>query len=428
MENNTQTQVEQVEIDPTDIFTSAATADSIITSDKPASKGGFMNRSNTDDFDFVNPKSEEDEEVDENGKPIGTVPAVAVPKKKEGESIIDPLNADLFEDEESKASGPGRPKTEKSGLVDLFKDLIESDEMFVFDDFDDTKETIEEYLGKQSLKDLKELYQANVQSKLDEVKTNTPKEFFDSLPEELQAAARYHMAGGKDMKMIFKALGEVQETRELDPTVEGDQEAIIRTYLEVTNFGDSAEIEEEITTWKDLNVLERKANQFKPKLDKMQEEQLERQIDAQTLRQQQQQEAQEKFINSVYETLKPGELNGIKLKKEVQQGLYNGLVNPNYKSISGKGTNELGHLLEKYQFVEPDYSKIAEALWLLKDREGFIESIKQVGSNATTEKHIRKLKEEQSRKIGGNHNDDDAHASRKVVQKIAKPTGNFFKR
>ena len=37
-------------------------------------------------------------------------------------------------------------------------------------------------------------------------------------------------------------------------------------------FGTSEEIEEEINDWHDLGRLEQKANQFKPKLDKMQEE------------------------------------------------------------------------------------------------------------------------------------------------------------
>jgi hypothetical protein len=61
----------------------------------------------------------------------------------------------------------------------------------------------------------------------------------------------------------------------------------------------------------------------------------------------------------------------------VQGLLFSGLVQPNYPSISGKPTNLLGHLLEKYQFVEPRHDLIAEALWLLADPNGYKGKVKR---------------------------------------------------
>jgi hypothetical protein len=97
--------------------------------------------------------------------------------------------------------------------------------------------------------------------------------------------------------------------------------------------------------------------------------------------------------------------------------LYSGLVQPNYSSISGKQTNLLGHLLEKYQFVEPRHDLIAEALWLLSDPEGYRNKVKDVGGKAVVEKTVRQLKTEESRKLSSsstNTGDDE----------ISKPIGN----
>jgi hypothetical protein len=60
--------------------------------------------------------------------------------------------------------------------------------------------------------------------------------------------------------------------RQLDPNDEYDQAEIARQYLYATQFGTAEEIEAEINDWSDLGKLEQKANQFKPKLDRMQEE------------------------------------------------------------------------------------------------------------------------------------------------------------
>ena len=87
--------------------------------------------------------------------------------------------------------------------------------------------------------------------------------------------------------------------------------------------------------------------------------------------------------------------------------LYSGLVQPNFPSISGKPTNMLGHLLEKYQFVEPRHDLIAEALWLLADPEGYKSKIKNQGSQQVTEKVIRQLKTEESKKNSTSYTRDD---------------------
>jgi hypothetical protein len=112
--------------------------------------------------------------------------------------------------------------------------------------------------------------------------------------------------------------------------------------------------------------------------------------------------------------------------------LFSGLVQPNYPSISGKPTNLLGHLLEKYQFVEPRHDLIAEALWLLADPNGYKGRVREQGSKQATEKVVRQLKTEQSKKITSSINEEYEDNTRKPSsktndsRKLSK--GNMFRR
>lgn len=295
--------------------------------------------------------------------------------------------------------------------------------MFAFDDYDENKQSLEDYLGSLGEKDVEELWQANIDNLKQEVAAKTPQEFFESLPEELQYAAKYVADGGQDLKGLFQALAQVEQVRQLDPTNEYDQEGIVKSYLQATGFGSEEEIEEELTTWKDLGVLEKKAKQFKPKLDQMQEEYVQAQLAEQESRKMQQEQAADAYMKNVFEALRPAEINGLKLDKKTQAQLYSGLVQPNYPSISGRPTNQLGHLLEKYQFVEPNYPLIAEALWLLSNPEEYRQNLVKQGKNQAVEQTVRQLKTEQARKNVSTYQEEDESRSRK----IARPT-NIFKR
>ena len=103
--------------------------------------------------------------------------------------------------------------------------------------------------------------------------------------------------------------------------------------------------------------------------------------------------------------------------------LYSGLVQPSYPSISGKPTNLLGHLLEKYQFVEPRHDLIAEALWLLADPDGYKGRIKEQGGKQVVEKTVRQLKTEESRKLSSSSvEDNDPRPTKKVQKTIPRNT------
>jgi len=347
--------------------------------------------------------------------------AQAKEEKAEVEETIAELDS-LISQEES-AGTKGRPKVDKEGLYDLAQKMIEEGTLMPFDD----EKPLEEY----STKDFRELFEANFQERENAVKAKVPKEFFNALPEELQIAAKYVADGGQDLKGLFRTLAHVEEINDLDPSEEGDQEEIARQYLWATNFGTAEEIESEISDWADMNKLEQKANQFKPKLDRMQEEIVARQLAEQEHKKEQQQKQARAYTDSVYNTLAQGEIGGVKLDKKTQSVLYSGLVQPNYPSISGRNTNLLGHLLEKYQFVEPNHGLIAKALWLLSDPEGFETKIKEQGSKAAIEKTVRSLKTEESRKLSSSSTNTGADEERQSSNKQTKTVprnSNIFRR
>lgn len=331
---------------------------------------------------------------------------------------VDENDASLIiqKEEEEQKKTPGRSKISKDGTVELVKKLIDAGQIVPFDD----EKSIDDY----SITDFEELFQANFEERENKIRESTPAEFFQSLPEELQVAAKYVSDGGQDLKGLFKVLAQVEETYELDPSETSDQERIVREYLTATNFGTAEDIEEEIDSWKDRGDLENKANKFKPKLDQMQAQVVQQKLAQQEQMKQRQAAQAQKYMQNIYETLKPGEINGVKLDRRTQEMLYAGLVQPQYPSISGRPTNMLGHLLEKYQYVEPNHGLIAEALWLLADPDSYKNKIKEQGQKETVEKTARMLKTEEARKSGNS----TVVEKEEVKQKTIKRNNNFFKR
>jgi hypothetical protein len=396
------TKVEQVDVNIDELFGLPGAENVMLPSDEEKPKTMFS-KENVDTSFLDKTASKEEAE-----------------KKEEVEETIAELDSLIAQEED--AGNKGRPKVDKSGLAELASKMIEEGSLVPFDD----DKPLEEY----TTKDFRELFEANFQERENAVRENTPKEFFQALPEELQVAAKYVADGGTDLKGLFRTLAQVEEMRDLDPNNQYDQIEIARQYLHATNFGTPEEIEEEIQDWVDLDRIKQKANQFKPKLDKMQESIINRQLAEQEYKKQQQAEQAKEYQDNVYNTLSAGELGGIKLDRKVQGILYSGLVQPNYPSISGRNTNLLGHLLEKYQFVEPRHDLIAEALWLLSDPDGYRSKVKDQGSRQAVEKTVRQLKTEEARKNVSSSYEESEPTRRAAPkqQKTISRQNNMFKR
>jgi hypothetical protein len=318
-------------------------------------------------------------------------------------------------------SARGRKKVDKSGLVELASKMIEEGVLFPFDD----DKSLEDYTAK----DFRELFEANMKEKEQQLSQDIPKQIFQSMPGEMQYLMEYISKGGTDVKGMMHQLAQVNEVMELDPSDSSDQELIVRQYLSLKGDMTQDEIEDEIATFKDMDRLEQKANQFKPKLEAVREKEVARRIAEQEKQKEQQQAIAGQFVDSVYGVLEKGEIGGVKLDRKTQNMLYTGLVQPGYPSISGKPTNLLGHLLEKYQWVEPNHELIAEALWLLADPEGFKTKIKSQGTRVATEQTVRSLKTEQARRVGSAVVDrDEDPVTNKPRRTIQRSNKNMFQR
>lgn len=419
--NSTATQVKEVDMDfINDLFPGAPSGDDIITPADTAKKPNVFS-GNKQDLSFIDEPAPTPGKKKPEEKPDEKKENPEDPENKEEvsqEDLDDILNIDPNAEPAPDNTGKGRPKTDKSGLVNTFKKLIDSNKIIPFDD----DKPLEDY----SEKDFEDLLQANFDERERALRESTPQEFYNSLPAEMQYAAKYIADGGTDLKGLFRALSHVEEVRSLDPANENDQEAIVRSYLKATKYGDDSEINEEIATWKELGKLEAKAQGFKPKLDKMNEEIVKSQIAQQEENKKRQLKASEDYVNNVFSALRDGEVNGLKLNKNTQAKLFAGLTQPQYPSISGKQTNLLGHLLEKYQFVEPNHQLISEALWLLSNPDEYRTELRKQGKNTATEETVRALKGAQASKIA-NGQAEEPETKTPGKRTIAR-AGSFFAR
>lgn len=339
---------------------------------------------------------------------------------KEDESEINLEN--LLDDGESETS-KGRPKVQTDGLIKVIKNQIESGKLDVFDDYDE-KDSLDEYLGKLGNKGLEELLESNLDTKIKDAEVKAVENYVKTLPEDLRIAAKYLSEGG-DWVTIAKTLGQVQEIKTLSLDNEDDHESIVREYLRARGADSVEEIESEIEDLKDRGRLTKKAEEYKPKLDKLQDSILQQRIVEQEAAAAQRQEVAKNYIDSVVTVLKKGELNGIKLDNKLQESLYTGLTKPSYQSFNGSPTNELGYLLEKYQFgQEADMSVVAEVLYMLRDRESYRNSLIRIGENKKTEEIAKKLKTVQGTNSGVG--EAQAPSNSRVVTKIQRQPKTIF--
>lgn len=367
-------------------------ASTVITADdnEPAAKTVFSQPSG-DSLSFLDNELSDDNLDDEDeDKSLDDSKQVQT-----SDSLSDILDGDLdSDDDEDKLNKKptGRPSLQKDAFVEAVTQLIDKGVLQPFDD--------EKPLSDYSLSEMQELIEANIAEKVNSTAKEAPLQVFGSLPEEVQAVVSYALNGGTDIKQLYKQLSQTQEVLELNIDNEVDQEKIVREWLTATGFGTIEEVEDEILELKDRGTLKNKAEKFKPKLDEKQSEILKARLQEQEERQERAREAAAKYAKTMYETLNQPELNGIKLTNQVQNMLYYGITDKTaYRDRSGNPTNELGHLLEEYQFGEKSNpSLILEALWLLKDPEGYKNNLKTLGKTDAAKSTYRSLKTEAASK------------------------------
>lgn len=368
----------------------------------------------------VDPPVDDNPPADPPADPPVDPPAPADPPVDPNDVLAPPSddNPPADDDDPENKNKGGRP----AALVAAAKKLVEKGILLPFDD----GKKLDDYTAS----DFEELIEANFNQHTEKIKSELPEQFFAGMPTEMQQAYAYIANGGTDVKSLFQAMGAAAEIREINIESESGQAHAVRSYLQATQYGTPEEIEEEIVALQDRGDLEKKAAQFKPKLDAMQQQMVNQRLAHQEAQNRQRQEQSQKYMENVYNVLKVGKLNDIELDERTQNILYAGLVQPNYQSQNGKQTNLLGHLLEKYQWVEPNHELIAEVLWHLADPSGFKEKLKATGVAAATEDTVRKLKTEQSNLSNSSAPAEEPGGGGRPPKRnaIPKPKKNFFAR
>lgn len=421
--NDKPSNMKEVDVETMDelLGTSAAT---VIAPDDASNKSVLSSTKVDTSFLDNNEEEEEDDDVvDDSSKNEDDDEEVSkqnAPKTEESlDDILDEDDDEDLDDDEGKSKGGRKP-----ALVEAMSKLVEKGTLALFED----KEDLSEYTTEEIV----ELVEANFANQLNDVAQKAPMDVFSKLDPKIQEVVAYNLNGGADVTSVLKNVTRSQEISKLDPSKEEDAERIAREWLTETNFGTPEEIEEEISAYTDREELVKKANQFKPKLDKKAAEIMEKKLKQQEEKRKQAEEVQKQYAETIFNTLNKPDLNGLPLNNKIQTSLYNGITNTSqYQDRNGNKTNELGYLIENYQ-LNPKANKgvLLEALWLLKDPQGYRDQVQNIAVQKKATQIKRELKtSEGKRKTASQKQGEEREVPKKrTAVKRKEGSRNIFSR
>lgn len=345
------------------------------------------------------------------------------PAKPTGEPGIN-LETLVQKLEPQQSSADKQETTNNNIITSYLQSKIESGDFFTWSDYDEKKQPLAEYLNTMSDKDKQELLDKNIEKQRNLGYETAPAALREALPPKAQYVIDYLEQGGQDLESLFSSLAKAVQVEKLDPANEAHMPEIARNYLQLKNFGSAEMINAQVSEWAEDGKLESKVKEFKPLLDKMQEEQVQYQVQQETALNKQRQEAAQAYVQNVTAVLGKYEVGGLKMSKKDASALYYDLTEANYQSMSGKPTNIIGHMLEKIQYVEPNFDYVAEVAWLLRDREGFKNAIRTSAKSEKAQEIARELKDAQYIKTQAHPQYEQEET---VVKKQFKPRNVFSK-
>lgn len=338
------------------------------------------------------------------------------------ESTIFTGEAESVEDLEDDAEA----KDEES-LKDWRSPISSLIEKGVIMPFEGEEDKINDYTPEE----FAELIEANIEGAKErakeEVKEAAEAEMINELPPVFNIAYNYYKEGGKDTQSLLRALSQAVDVTSLDPDNGDDHEKIVRLYFKETqsHLMSPEEIESEILSLKTKGELGRKAESLHPKLIAIEESKIQKRLDAEAHEREIRRKEYQEYENSVAQALSKGEIGGVKIDRKTQELLYSGLLARNYTTRAGHQTSLFGHLLEKYQFIEPNPEKLLKALWVLADEDGFTDKMKSAGreeQHIETKKTLKGLQDGKKIATATSENKDVKKAAERVIVS-SKPSG-----
>ena len=302
------------------------------------------------------------------------------------------------------ASSDSKPvrSTAKNDIVDYLIDKIENGGFQPYSEYDEEKQTLREYLEGLPKKDLHGLVDANYGTKENSAKEQYRQEFKEALPTHLKYVVDALIDGNTPARDIYSALARVEQTTALDPSKENDQILIVQNYLQTKEFGSLEAIEEQVAEWKETGKIEKKAKEFKPLLDKLQEEQLAVYAAQNEETNRQRAESAKWYHDSIVNVLKTKDLGSIKLGNKEQSALYESmLVNMKPSQFTGELQDTLMQKIEEIKYIKPDFKALAKMHLFAQDMEAYDKMMKQQGANEATGVIVKELKTNQGSGNGG---------------------------
>jgi len=265
----------------------------------------------------------------------------------------------------------------------------------VWDGFDENEPVTEETLAK--------FVEHNVTKKVEE----HFEDFFGSLTEYSKKIISYDLnAKGEGVEGFLKTLIEENSIKSLSVENEYDQEKILRQWYKSEDKFTPEEINEKIGELKEAGLMEKEAKRIKPKLDLQAESIAKQKEEEQKVLREIENQASETYTNKVIETLKKGEIGGIKLNKDDITQIYSFLTNDEMQVTTHGGKKATMTPLEAIIFYNK-YDKngsienLALATLLLTNPKKFEEVYSKRALTKVTNEVVNDIKKSNGLKIGG---------------------------
>jgi len=355
-----------------------------ITADDEHSKNTFLDRKE-EDLAFIDKPGEAETKTDDKSDEDDADDKTKE-KPEDIASVIDEIDSLLEKtDDDSDLSDDKNKAGRKPALVETIGKLVEKGVLELFEGEDD--------ISKYTNDDLVELIESNIRNRVEETASNAPLEIFSRLDPKLQDVVAYNLKGGKDILKVLKSVTASQEISELSLDTAKDQERIVREYYRSVDWTEE-DINDEVTSLIDREDLEKRATQFKPKLDAKQANLLQKKIEEQDSAKKRADLMQAKYAETIFKVLDNPTINGIPLTQRTQAHLYNAMINTgSYQDRNGNPTNTLGHLIEELQFGEkPNHPLLLEALWLMSNPLEYRQNIATMVRSENASNTYRQLK------------------------------------
>ena len=304
----------------------------------------------------------------------------------------DDLLSDVLEDVKAKKPTPvstgNEPVMVSNSLGFDVNDLYTDGTLLPFDG-EDQVNTVE---------DLKALIKANKDEEVKTAKEQALTSYKESLPEAARLLLKYAENGGDEFSSIVKYLGASERQKDLNPDNVDDQREIVRQYYLEQEWSEE-DIQDELDDLEDTgpDKLKDRALKLKPKVDAYKQKKIDAEIAKAEELETKRAQARETYVKSLTDTLSAGKLGGLEISKVEQKDIYNALISERYNSINGP-TNRLGALLDKIQYIEPNFELLSKVVMYLSDEQGFEKKIAEKLKQEVTVDTVKKLKTQQGLK------------------------------